>query len=297
MRSWKPLGLVPLQHDPKQLVARHVEGGSGEDGRQVSLSLPYARFAAPRAEPPHPALLARGGSIASTALHFGIVALLIPVGRTVESSFFEQHMVYLIPLERPAPVEAEIESPSGTGPSSVPTGAGAKTLGAPVPAAAAAVNKPTKEPTAREPTAKRATPGDVTPDVSFAPTLLVTRNQLLRTETPAPIRNAAPLTEIAVGNAVGNAVERDPASAAPEFPARLLATGVSGEVIARFIVDTLGIADVTSYTVVRSTRAEFSDAVVRALPRMRFRPANQRGRLVRQWVEQTFHFRVQRRPE
>lgn len=295
MRSWKPLGLVPLQHDPKQLVAPHDESGSGGDGRQVSLSLPYATFAAPRAEPSHPALLSRGGSIASTALHFGIVALLIPVGRTVESSFFEQHMVYLLPLVRPGPVE--IESPAGTGTSWVPTGSGAKTSGAPVPGAlvnkpTAAVNKPTaavNKPTSGPP-AQSTTPGLAASDFAIVPTLQVSRTQLLRTETSRPFRAEAAVTEIAAGNAV----VRDPASAAPEFPARLLATGVSGEVTARFIVDTLGIADVASYAVVRSTRAEFSDAVLRALPRMRFRPANQRGRLVRQWVEQTFHFRVQR---
>jgi TonB family protein len=118
----------------------------------------------------------------------------------------------------------------------------------------------------------------------------MTRTLPLRTETARLFRSEIALTEIAVGNAL----ERDPASAAPEFPARLLATGVSGEVTARFVVDNLGIVDEATYTVVRSTRAEFSDAVRRALPRMRFRPANQQGRLVRQWVEQTFHFRVQR---
>jgi TonB family protein len=128
------------------------------------------------------------------------------------------------------------------------------------------------------------------PDVVIGPTLQPTRTQSLRTETARPFRSETALTE----NAAGNAVVRDPASAAPEFPSRLLATGVSGEVTARFVVDTLGVADVASYTVVRSTRGEFSDAVLRALPRMRFRPATQGGRLVRQWVEQTFYFRVQR---
>jgi len=127
-------------------------------------------------------------------------------------------------------------------------------------------------------------------DVTMAPALQMTRTQILRTETTRSLRNETGLTEIAVGNAV----ERDPASAAPEFPARLLATGVSGEVTARFVVDTLGVVDVSSYAVIRSTRGEFSDAVLRALPRMRYRPATQGGRLIRQWVEQTFYFRVQR---
>jgi TonB family protein len=118
----------------------------------------------------------------------------------------------------------------------------------------------------------------------------MTRALPLRTEAARPFRSEIALTEIAVGTAV----VRDPASAAPEFPARLLATGVSGEATVRFVVDALGVVDVASYTVVRSTRAEFSDAVLRALPRMRFQSATQRGLLVRQWVEQTFYFRVQR---
>lgn len=62
-------------------------------------------------------------------------------------------------------------------------------------------------------------------------------------------------------------------------------------------VDRLGVVDTTSYTVVQASRSEFSEAVRQALSGMHFRPAMQRGRLVRQWVEQTFHFRIERKPE
>jgi TonB family protein len=198
-------------------------------------------------------------------LHLGIVALLlIPVGKAIESGLFDRHLVYLIPPDRPAPVEIEAHG-------------GAITPGAP--AGGAAVDQPTNGPPA-----ERANPGDAAHDVALR-SLELTRTQPLQTETA--------LTEIEVDSAV----VRDPTSAAPEYPPRLLAAGIAGEVTARYVVDTLGLVDTTSYTVVLASRAEFSDAVRTALTGMRFRPAMQRGRLVRQWVEQTFHFRIQRKPE
>ena len=310
MRSRKPPGLVSLHLDRAQLVRRHLEGGFGEGGRPAlglapyraatdlqveSIQLPvieappYASFSSPRPDLLPPAVLRRGGSIASAAIHIGIVALLVPVGAAVESSFFSQHMVYLIPLDRPAPVEIEPYAGARTGLATA--GAGAISPGMTARSAALTPGMPVGSPVVAQPAngppAKRTNRAG---DVAIAPTLQMTRILPLRTETARLFRSEIALTEIAVRNAA----VRDPASPAPEFPARLLATGVSGEVTARFVVDTLGIVDVASYTVVRSNRAEFSDAVRRALPKMRFRPATQRGRLVRQWVEQTFHFRVQR---
>jgi TonB family protein len=98
-------------------------------------------------------------------------------------------------------------------------------------------------------------------------------------------------------NQVDNPVERDPTSADPDFPKQLLTAGIAGQVTARFVVDTMGVVDMASYTVIQYSRPEFEEAVRSALSRMRFTPATQSGRLVRQWVEQTFHFRVQRKPE
>jgi len=104
---------------------------------------------------------------------------------------------------------------------------------------------------------------------------------------PLPGRELA-LTELEVDSTV----VRDPASAAPVYPAALLNRGIMGLAEVRFVVDTLGTVDTLSVHLVTSTHDEFADAVRRALPLMRFRPAIQHGHPVRQWVEQTFNFRI-----
>lgn len=207
----------------------------------------------------------RGGTVASAAFHLAIVVLLlIPVGKAIESGLFDRHLVYLIPPDAPPAVDIEAHG-------------GALTPGAP--AGGAAVDDPTSGPLA-----ERANPGDDVRDIPLG-ALELTRTQPLRTESA--------LTEIEVDSAV----VRDPTSAAPAYPPLLLAAGIAGAVTARYVIDTLGAVDTTSFTVIQASRGEFTDAVRQALPGMHFRPAMQRGRLVRQWVEQTFHFRIQRDPE
>jgi hypothetical protein len=98
------------------------------------------------------------------------------------------------------------------------------------------------------------------------------------------------LTEVQVDSAV----RRYPESAAPEYPAALLAKAIEGETVVSFIVDTTGYADLTSFKVIDATHPEFGLAVRRALPDMRFRPAILAGRKVRQLVQQSFMFRIQR---
>jgi TonB family protein len=91
---------------------------------------------------------------------------------------------------------------------------------------------------------------------------------------------------------VDSAVVRDPTSAAPEYPAHLLHSGVQGRAEVRYVVDTLGSVDTLSYRVLRASHVDFAVSVRRALPNMRFRPAMQGGRRVRQLIEQTFSFRI-----
>lgn len=98
------------------------------------------------------------------------------------------------------------------------------------------------------------------------------------------------LTEVQVDSAV----RRYPESAAPEYPAALLARGIEGETLVSFIVDTTGYADLTSFKVIEASHPEFGMAVRRALPDMRFRAALLGGRKVRQLVQQSFMFRIQR---
>lgn len=66
----------------------------------------------------------------------------------------------------------------------------------------------------------------------------------------------------------------------------------SGEVVARFLVDSLGVVDPASFAVVRSTDPLFVREVKAVLPRLRFYPAEIGGRRAAEVIEQTFDFRI-----
>ncbi len=117
-----------------------------------------------------------------------------------------------------------------------------------------------------------------------------------------PIPNSNPLEELhgRVGASpaqtffdyqVDESVMVVPGSAAPVYPPLLKERGIEGEVIASFIVDTTGLADVRSLKILKSAHALFADAVKAALPEMRFIPARLRGQKVRQLVMQPFIFK------
>ena len=91
---------------------------------------------------------------------------------------------------------------------------------------------------------------------------------------------------------VDSAAVRYAWSAAPAYPVDMLRAHMEGEVIARYVVDTLGHADTSSFEVVSSTHRAFVNAVKAALPDMRFSPAQWNGQKVRQLVEQRFAFKI-----
>ncbi|HYV95966.1 MAG TPA: TonB family protein [Gemmatimonadaceae bacterium] len=76
----------------------------------------------------------------------------------------------------------------------------------------------------------------------------------------------------------------------PEYPEILRASGIEGETDVSFVVDTTGRADESTLRILKSTHPLFADAVKRALPRMRFMPAEVQGRNVRQLVQLPFIF-------
>ena len=91
---------------------------------------------------------------------------------------------------------------------------------------------------------------------------------------------------------VDTAVVRSANSAAPAYPLKLLEKRVMGTVAARYVVDTTGFADTTSFEVLNSPNPEFIKAVKEALPYMRFSPAKIGSMKVRQLVEQQFSFKI-----
>jgi protein TonB len=89
-------------------------------------------------------------------------------------------------------------------------------------------------------------------------------------------------------------VMQAPNSATPQYPDILRQASVEGDVLATFVVDTTGRADVSTFKVLRSTHDLFTTAVRQALPRMRFIPAEVGGRKVKQLVQQPFTFAIVR---
>ncbi|HLF23464.1 MAG TPA: energy transducer TonB [Burkholderiales bacterium] len=80
----------------------------------------------------------------------------------------------------------------------------------------------------------------------------------------------------------------------PLYPDMLKAAGIQGTVLASFVVDTTGRAEVTTLRILRSSQELFSIAVRNALPQMRFNPALVTGgRKVKQVIQSEFGFSIQ----
>lgn len=87
-------------------------------------------------------------------------------------------------------------------------------------------------------------------------------------------------------------VQALPGGSQPRYPDILRQAGVEGEVLAQFVVDTSGRAEMGSYKVLKTTHELFGSAVKNALSTMRFIPAEVGGRKVRQLVQQPFSFAI-----
>lgn len=81
-----------------------------------------------------------------------------------------------------------------------------------------------------------------------------------------------------------------PGSPTPTFPVQLRSAGVTGVVMAEFVVDTLGRIEPKSVHLLIVDHEQFGQAVRRVLPRLKFIPAEVQGRKVRQLVRLPFRF-------
>ena len=79
---------------------------------------------------------------------------------------------------------------------------------------------------------------------------------------------------------------------APVYPDALLSEGIAGRVVAEFVVDTAGQADMSTFGTITTTHPLFTEAVRRAIAGARFTPATLEGRRVRQLVQLPFAFIV-----
>ena len=94
-----------------------------------------------------------------------------------------------------------------------------------------------------------------------------------------------------------NEVERTvqvPRAPVPRYPDALKSANVEGAVLIQFIVGTNGRVEPGSIKVISSPNRQFSDAVRDALLNAKYRPAQAGGHTVRQLVEQSFSFRLEK---
>lgn len=125
-------------------------------------------------------------------------------------------------------------------------------------------------------------PSPAPPADAVPPPTLVTAE-----EVPVPETERA-FSEIEVDSAA----VRDPESAGPTYPAKLLAERVEGATRVQFVVDSTGHVDLATIVILDSTHPEFTEAVKEVLPRMKYQPARIGKRPVAQLVEQRFGFRL-----
>ena len=93
---------------------------------------------------------------------------------------------------------------------------------------------------------------------------------------------------------VDSAAAFDPTSAAPEYPPSMVLRKMEGSAVLRFVVDSTGLIDMTTVRVMSATHQLFAQAVLEAMPRMKYRPARIGVHAVRLLVEQSFAFRIEK---
>ena len=82
----------------------------------------------------------------------------------------------------------------------------------------------------------------------------------------------------------------------PEYPEGALREGLAGRVVAEFIVESNGRADMDSFAAVLSTDPRFTESVRKAVGSAKFRPARHEGKTVRQLVQLPFTFTIPKSP-
>lgn len=103
--------------------------------------------------------------------------------------------------------------------------------------------------------------------------------------TPQPVSDQ-PYFEFQVEKQVA----ATPGNAAPRYPDMLRSANVEGEVLAQFVVDTTGRAEMNTFKVLKSSHDLFTNSVKSALANMKFYPAEVGGRKVKQLVQMPFVF-------
>lgn len=221
----------------------------------------------------------RGAALISTVVHLALIGSAVVL--TVEEPQAAKPdapppLIYVTPAEPAAPIARSEPVPPAD-----------PTAPSPLLPAAPVVVPPIDIPTSLPPLPE---PGSLVDRISSGAPVIGTRG------TPAGPRSAH-------GSEDGSALRADIVERpvmpigtmrAPHYPEMLRRDRVEGEVLATFVVDTLGRVEPASFHAVSATHPLFVLAVKSSVQNMRFRAAESGGRRVRQLVEQRYVFALTR---
>ena len=216
-----------------------------------------------------------GSTITSAVLHgaaiAAIVAMSIPGRSDARLAPPRETKVRFIPIAHPPVSQPKVTAPS-TAVHQVPVSVPTRVIIAPV-------NVPTSLPPV---------------DLGVAPLSDTTSFRITGPGIRAP-GLGGPSRGIESGSAIDEAlVDRTPrllpGAPDPRYPNSLRSSGMSGQVVVRFVIDTLGRAELGTLTTVEATHVLFAESVREALGRFRFTPGEAAGRKVRTMVQIPFTF-------
>jgi len=222
-----------------------------------------------------------GGTLFSTLAHGAVIAAVVAItlpGRGSARSTADVHPTTVTFVRTPQAPEAPRHSTASSMP---PSGAASRPV-------LPTVDIPVSIPTSIPPI-----------DVSLPST---SSDQILIGGSRNAFTSGAPTPGSAVSGAGGvsdaSAVDRAPRiigrAPEPRYPATLRTAGIEGHVLAEFVVDTLGRAELASLRFPELANPLFGDAVREALTRYRFTPGEVAGHRVRTRVAVPFEFRLER---
>lgn len=259
----------------------------------------------------------KGGLAASIVIHGVLIAGALSMGGQVAASTLEKPKEEKIEFVRPQPEPepkkvyvAPKKSPAPPAPRKAappPPQVRAPAPPKPVAAAPAPINVPVNVPVITTPTVVPTSIPAVDPNALATTSDIVARASDVAAAAAASGSGSGRVTSESggdVGESRGDGsawsseqVDREVqpmGRAAPRYPEMLRSANVQGTVVVRFVVGPNGRVEMNSVQTVDSPHDQFTAAVKTALRNMRFRPAEVRGKKVRQLVEQSFTFRLDR---
>jgi protein TonB len=220
-----------------------------------------------------------GGSVTSLVLHVGVVAALVVVTKNaglVEEKTKEEKLDFVEVKDEPKPPEPEKPPPPPDVVAAPPPPKGFQVLTAPIeiPNIIPEIDL-SKKVTDEADVSGKGVAGGTSKGVEGGKAVVQTDQPYFDFQVEKPVVPA-------------------PGTAGPSYPDMLRSAGIEGQVLAQFVVDTTGRAEMSTYKVLKSDNDLFSTSVKNYLGRARFLPAEVGGRKVKQLVQQPFQFSLNR---